>query len=1192
MYKICVVGLGGSGGKTLQYQMDQLRSELGAIGWTADHLPRCWEFVHVDVPPTPDGVDAGLPPTVPMQGGSYIPVSTPTDNYAVLDSALQATLGNQPTGSQLSQLVRWRPNAARVNTPITLGAGQFRAVGRLLTLARARVVYERLVPVAERLNQSAADSDLRELSSLLGLKPEPAQGTLVLVVSSLAGGTGASMTLDVCNLLRAVAAQVPNFRAESLAFLYTPDVFDQLQKNRRAGVNANALGTVAELMSAMAARQQPWTAAEWSVYGGVPRPQAPGRGPMLAFPVGSYNGTSGARFGDGESHTIYRGFARSLTALFLSNSQQNDLQAYAIGNLESAATSLEDRTLLGVQPSRGGVEGETTEPMVFGSIGFASIGLGRERYAEYAAQRLARKGLDRLLRGHEDLSVQQGQRSPQQAIGTTAAEYYPQFLAWTGLPDLRVRNIETITALVDDVWSTQSREALTASTVQDMLGPIMSGPSGKGSYFAQQLAGQITSTFGSVRNQAELELRNAAVNWVPRIQARLETAALRVAGERGLPVAERVLQTFATDLQAGAEALMRSSAGVRHPQEIAQEVTAELQAITSNIDARHGALGQAGNRLREQLSGQFLRQGGVQVGELLSQLISDLLGPLRTGLAQCREELENAETASAGSAPVATVATSLVHQWPVGEDVPSRFATAQNEVLLEDINSYPRAYTDHLVQTFSGFAAGGGTPSADQSEDLAVFEVLTWLHADSRSELRTANRLKGLVGNGYPARIGRRSEWWPQALSAAGPSRQAVYQVDLDHDALLAGARVWVGRANEVMGAFITQGLDAYLSRPGAGPYELEETARRFVDKFMTAVQLAAPLVAVDAGMVSATHGKDVRIGYQFSEMPLGKSPNVVAMIADELGRKGSVDPETVGRMHRAVNQGTRTRSITILGNYSDLYNPIVFSSLQRPIKKQWTESASPQLRGAFWTMRRGRSLVDFVPVSRSWLQSLVTGWMIGRLTGEVLWQGEGPIHDGGVAVWSPAQQDWTRLPHPLLGVEDPARDAPGWELLAAVVESMPLALAQCDGDTQFIALQPYQALFDLGRHLQNPQERQANDALLQWVRHGRGRSGVLPRGAAGAPQAGPAERLDAARGWCEALEAAATAMLPRDHGFPGERGEFSEITPHNFWQVPRDWELAPQLVEGARQLLTNLALPMYTGTTPPPVSVGIAVLA
>ncbi|MGY1730327.1 tubulin-like doman-containing protein [Geodermatophilus sp. SYSU D01045] len=1177
MYKICVVGLGGSGGKTLQFLMDQLRSELSAKGWTADHLPRCWEFVHIDVPSAPDGVGPGLPQTVPAQGGTYIPVSNPTDSYAVLDAALQTTLSSQPTGSQLRQLARWRPDPGKVTTPITEGAGQYRAVGRLLTLARAGLVYDRLVPVAERLNQSAADSDLRTLSNLLKLDDKASQGTLVFVVSSLAGGTGASMTLDVCNLLRAVAGQVPNFPAEqALAFLYTPDVFERLQANRRAGVNANALGTVAELMSSMAARQTPWTPQEWSVYGGVPQPVKPGRGPLLAFPVGAYNGITGARFGDGASETVYRGFARSLASLFVSEAQQTSLKAYAIGNLESAATSLQDRTQLSVQPARHGAEIETTEPLVFGSIGFASLGLGRDRYAEYAAQRLARRGLERLLRGHWDITVHTGERSPQQAVAATAAEYYPQFLQWAGLPDLRLRDTSYLRFLVDDVWSAQARETLAANSTSAAVAPAMvPGYSAKGAHFAQQLAGLINQAFHRVTGDAEAELREAAAKWVQDIQVRLEKAALLVAGERGLPVAERVLETLASDLQAAADQLTRNSATTLHPQEIAADVTGELQTVTAAIDANHGVVGRAVTRIRQHFGDLFVRKGAALAGDLLAQLGTDLLPPLRTGLQHAREALEAAERATVGAAPVSTVATTEVQQWPVGEDVPGRFATAENEVLLEDIAGYPRSFADQLVQTFNGFAPGGGAVSAERAEELAVFETLTWLHADVRGGVRPAGRLTGLDTNGSPVRIGRRSEWWPQALASVNPSRRATYRVGLDAAALLDGARAWVNRPDQVMGGFIQQGLDAYLRREGAGVHEREELARHFVDRFEAALQLAAPLVAVDTGMVQAVHDVRVEVTYQFGEVPLTAHRDVVERMADAL-RRGAIDHDAVERLHHAVTEGPQKR-IDILGNYAGIYNPVVYSSLQRPIRKQWTESNSPQLRGSFWRWRRGRSLTDFAPVSRTWLQSMVTGWLVGRLTGEVLMPGEGPILDGGVAVWSEELRTFTRLPHPLLGAEDPARDAPGWGLLAAVVESLPLALALCDGNTQLPALQPYQALFQLGRFLQSADERQPNDALLSWIRDGRTRSGALPWGESPVV-ATPEQRLAEAREWCASLREDATSLLPPDASVPGPRGEFSTVSPHNFWKVPRDWEIAPQLLTASTQLLANLELPDYTG--------------
>jgi hypothetical protein len=1179
VYKICVVGLGGSGGKTLQFLMDQLKSELAASGWTADHLPRCWEFVHIDVPPTPDGVGAGLPPTVPAQGGTYIPVSSPTDNYATLDAALQTSLTNQPNGSQLRQLVRWRPKASDVTAPITLGAGQFRAVGRLLTLARAGVVYDRLVPVAERLNQSQADSDLAEVASGLGIRSGPSQGSIVLVVSSLAGGTGASMTLDVCNLLRAVASQVPNFRAESLAYLYTPDVFDKLDAGQRAGVNANALGTVSELMSAMAGKQVPWTAEEWSVYGGVPRPNAPGRGPMLTFPVGSFNGISGARFGDGKPDTIYRGLARALTALFLSEAQQNQLMAYALGNLGAIAGAVPDATQLSVQPARGMAAPESIEPLVFGSLGFASVGLGRDRYAEYAAQRLARLGVDRLRQGHVDLSVQEGTRSPQQAITAAAGEYYPLFLGWAGLPDVRSLNGGVLKALVHDVWPTDAREALSARLTEETISPALQpGVTGKGAYFAQQLSGLLTSAFSRVTGAAESELRDAAARWVPAVQARLETATLRVAGERGIPVAERVLQMFASDLQHAAEQLMHGSSIAQTPQGIAQDVTGELQTITSNIDARHGVLAQATNRVRGHFTDLFLRRGGALVGELLTQLNADLLSPLRTALGHCLAELEGASAITPGGAPVATVATTLVQQWPAGDDVPARFATAQNEVLLEDIAGYPGAYSGHLVQTFRGYASNGIAPSAERGEELAVTEVLTWLHAGSRTEAKAADRLAGFASDGSPARIGRRSEWWPQALPGVSTSRQARYEIELDHVSVLEGARAWVGRRGEVMGLFIDEGLDVYLNRPGASAHERSETARRFVERFRAALQLAAPLVGVDPKLVSAVHQRNVSVGYQFSELPFRNSPDVASMLVDALEADQSVEPRTVERFQQSVTSAARNR-ITILGSYADLYNPVVFSSLQAPVRKQWTDATSAQLRRQFWSMRRGRPLVDFVPVSRGWLQSMITGWLVGRLTGEVLLPGEGPITDGGLAVWSPDRREFTRLPHPLLGADDLAREARGWGLVAAVAESLPLAIALCDGDPQLTALQPYQALFELGRRLQDADDRRPSDALLHWVVNGTGRSGVPPRGAAPDPIAGREERLVGAQNWAAALQAAATRLLPRDPAFPGERGEFSDITPHNFLSVPREWEIAPQLVVAGRQLLADLELPEYSGT-------------
>jgi hypothetical protein len=320
-----------------------------------------------------------------------------------------------------------------------------------------------------------------------------------------------------------------------------------------------------------------------------------------------------------------------------------------------------------------------------------------------------------------------------------------------------------------------------------------------------------------------------------------------------------------------------------------------------------------------------------------------------------------------------------------------------------------------------------------------------------------------------------------------------------------------------------------------------------------------------------------VAVAYRFSELPFGKDDAVGTMLMQALQADSSVDPKSLDNFTEALASAQRNR-IDILGAYANLYHPIVFSSLQKPIRNQWLDSTSAQMRTAFWSSRRGRPLTDFVPVSRSWLQAAITGWLIGRLTGEVVLPGEGTVTDGGVAVWSEEHQAFTRLPHPLLGVENTARDAPGWGLVAAVAESLPLAVALCDGDAEFVALRPYASLFELGRHLQDPNGHQEIGALRTWVGTGVGRGGLPPRGQRGTETTAE-ERLTAARAWITSVQRDAAKQLPADPAIPGERGSFSEVTPHNFWQVPRVWELAPQLFTATQQLLDHLAHVDYAGT-------------
>ncbi|HZN79637.1 MAG TPA: tubulin-like doman-containing protein, partial [Mycobacterium sp.] len=119
MRRFLIVGCGGSGGATLAFIMDQLRSELHSAG--IEKLLGGWQFVQIDVPSAPETGPEGLA-NVPEQGGTYIGCGPQGSSYAILDGALSQRLTAE---SALDTTATWAPrNPQEVSIPISAGAGQ------------------------------------------------------------------------------------------------------------------------------------------------------------------------------------------------------------------------------------------------------------------------------------------------------------------------------------------------------------------------------------------------------------------------------------------------------------------------------------------------------------------------------------------------------------------------------------------------------------------------------------------------------------------------------------------------------------------------------------------------------------------------------------------------------------------------------------------------------------------------------------------------------------------------------------------------------------------------------------------------------------------------------------------------------------------------------------------------------------
>ncbi|NEB07063.1 hypothetical protein, partial [Streptomyces sp. SID13726] len=97
----------------------------------------------------------------------------------------------------------------------------------------------------------------------------------------------------------------------------------------------------------------------------------------------------------------------------------------------------------------------------FSAIGSARVGLGRDRFADYASEHLARSAVERLVKQHETLRRTDDDRPEKQLVRDTADDVFPGFLRQSRLHERGEENNHLIDAL-RPAGQTADAEALTA----------------------------------------------------------------------------------------------------------------------------------------------------------------------------------------------------------------------------------------------------------------------------------------------------------------------------------------------------------------------------------------------------------------------------------------------------------------------------------------------------------------------------------------------------------------------------------------------------------------------------------------------------------------------------------------------------------------------------------------------------------
>lgn len=1125
MRRFLVVGCGGSGAVTLAYMMDQLRSDLAAAG--VDKIPAGWQFVNLDVPSAPEPGPDGLN-NVRDQGGSYFGSGPQGDSYAVLDNALS----NQLTArQQLASIATWAPRDPRnVPVPISLGAGQFRALGRMITLSKAAGISEVLLRAWDSLFTVAAETEMRSLDIPGGGSFDPGESPIVLVVSSMAGGAGASMALDICRLLTLIPRLDPRMMG---VFMVAPDIFDGLGKSAITGVSANALAMLGEIVASQMGSAREHDVAILKALG-----QQNGEGAEVpfarVFPVGRRVGTEGAPFGDGSQNAIYRGLGRGLSGLMMSGAATRQFVQYDLTN---------GGGLAGLREHIGWGAG-AWDSLPWGTFGFSSLSMGRDRYAEYAAQRLARSSVDRLLNGH----LQRGNpASDEEQVNAILDSQWPSILARVGLTERNtgggaapsnVAGWVTGTVLP---WDEIGR--MTNQIVEAQLRPYI--PSGDGMNSKQwvpDVRQAIRGRASALRAAADSAAVLHAFGWQDRVAHNIESTVSDALSTLGLPYATAIVNRLSAYLRdvirPAAEDLAKLA-----PADIAAPspgVEQTLAGINGTIPMSGGFVDTVLTEYQLNVSRQIYATLSGKLRDIAAALVPEILTPLLAALNESQTVLRIASKAPALDVGLARLETDQYSAWPsdAADRVPQRFAEANNEVMLTPSAEFLAQYRGDLPMAVAEDSSV--PPAFETAVQIASQRVVTGLWPTTDGS-RAPGQMLPLIE--------RTAAWRSKAFPVNPSTHEALipsaarYDIHLRSGELLSRARAYVSRTGESFDRFCKVTLRDYIVASDIPEYELSQRTSLLLSKFGEALSLARPLASVNQQAMEALHpGEQIAYRYKFSSVPFLNLP-VADLLAQIISHNPKIDRETGDGFGRVLTDEGGLKRLDIFGSYPN-YSPLAYDSVLKPAAKQWADSTASQ-REAFWSMRRSRPLAASLPMHANERRAMTAGWFLGLVIGRI--RIPAPPHVEPVRVWSAADRAWLDFPNPLL--TPPAQFGAPNDWLPAVLESILLAMAQSHQQPVMSSMYPYRALRSIfDATLEDPasgiNEISAKAALTQWLRTGETETGFP----SAVPESGGVstveERSAKAIEWLDRLNAFTGHhyMAPGESGAAGG-GTFSLIT-------------------------------------------------
>jgi hypothetical protein len=1038
-----IIGVGGSGGKTLRSMKQAIERRLETARY-AGGIPGCWQFLQIDT--TYDGQDFPAPMLDPF--AEFKSVIAPGDDFA---SILHNMTSRATRPEQQRMMAGW--GIPRCQVEVRNGAGQMRGIGRLVGIADSPNTLKAIQNSIQKM--LAAKQELQIVANALGTEKPVVDVPQVFIVSSLGGGSGSGMFIDVAELVK--RATTEKWAHSSISFLYTAEVFNSLG-NGGANIAKNSLGAMNEIMAAK------WVALSkqtTELYDGLglsqPANQADlGFGSKGTFLIGATNkgnvnlaiGADGAGM-DEVFLTIGEAMATALTT----ESIAEWLYQIAFVNVTETEASIDNS---GLSPSNA-----ANKTFAAAGMGFGQLTLGADRIVEYVADAMTKLQVNKLLWPEMEKDLLKNGENTASLIEKKADESWPDFVLSSGLDEKGPQD-QIIDSLFPDDYISEIG-AFCRKILKEVL-DASGGPAEKPielKAFQRRVYDAWDEEAAPFYKKKKEEVNAKAQKWVPAIQDQMRNLCADELNRNGYLVLSNLLARLQEDLLG----------------QVLQELTAERDKFakaTQNFDrgvfndqvtelaggltgVARGANGAFLEKVVKYLTNVLQYQVTSYVNGLAASLVQDLakyfLEPLATSISEARFEL----AAEIQMTKLRNGQVNPVLKFPAWESgiMPARYLPRTIERILIAPENYETTY-----QLYAEKDSG---------------QMATFSHSVGAALI--GKKLNPLPGQANDQTLVIQSSPWVSGVrETQGEMGAAVAKVSWNFQTSLEDLarrnRKWLKDIDSSFGKFTSMSIREFVAADGLDPTIRKAREEKFVFELDKMLGLSQPLVQLnDNAMKFVLSVKDLLPASGL----ISKTTKVPFSVDSKVGKdcvavlnKYLPDEEVKNPGFAAAyfDEGSNTTKMSAVSTNQASLPAWAFASLTEPILDS---AASARLNGKgwvqFWDTRRTRPLTECIPFETEMRRSIITGWFITTIFG----LGEISANAIGrqVKVWNSTLQNpgWSHFPNPLLAShkEDAVREK--W-VLPGILTSAGLAMSEFGKTGNKEVIQAYLLLKYLGREV------------------------------------------------------------------------------------------------------------------------------